>query len=130
MTMSKKNETKINQRIEYLQRQSDLVREEMELEVLSAKKRITDIGKIALGIGGGLVFSAILLRSIFQKKSEGTSESPRRTQRVYHKFKDQLVGELSHQALLFILGVAKDKIRAHLQHDTSYAERKESEITD
>ena len=128
--MSKKNKTKINQRIEYLQKQSDLIRGEMELELLSAKKRVADIGKIALGIGGGLVLSTILLRGIFQKKSEHTTVSQHQTRRVYHKFKDQLVGELSNQALSFILGVAKDKIRVHYQQEKSYGERNDSEIAD
>lgn len=128
--MSKKNETKINQRIDYLQKQSDLIRGEMELELLSAKKKVTDIGKIALGIGGGLVFSAILLRGIFQKKSQHTSNTQHQTRRVYHKFKDELVSELSNQALSFILGIAKDKIRAHFQQEKSYGERNDTEIAD
>ncbi len=128
--MSKTNTTKINQRIEYLQKQSDLIREEMELELRSAKNRVTDIGKIALGIGGGLILSAILLKGIFQKKSENTTHSQYQSRRVYHKFKDQLVGELSNQALSFILGVAKDKIRGHFQQENSYGERNDSGIAD
>lgn len=124
--MSMKNESKIKKRIEILQKQSELVRGEIELEALLAKRRVKNIGMIALGIGGGLVFSAILLKSIFRKKDD--KPSVRRSRRVYHNFKDKLVAELSNQALLLFLTVAKNKIRAHLLQSTSNVEKNDSEI--
>jgi hypothetical protein len=116
-TTTRKNETTINRRIELLEKQSDIIREELESELNLARQKATGIGKVALGIGGGLLLSMLIFRVVFQKKNEH-AERPH-NKRVYHKFRDQLLGEISSQALLFILGVAKDKIRTHLEQEKS-----------
>ncbi len=126
-TTAKRNETTINRRIEQLEKQSDVIREELELELGLARKKAADIGKIALGIGGGLLFSMLLFRIVFPGKNEHSQGT--HNKRVYHKFKDQLVGEVSSQALQFILGLAKDKIRAHIGEDIK-AEKHDSEVVD
>jgi len=62
------------------------------------------------------LLSIIILKSVFGSHNdvEGKSYKPKR---VYHKFKDQLIGEISSQALVFILGIAKDKIKTFLEQD-------------
>lgn len=116
--MSKRNtnKTAINERIELLEKQSKLIQDELGGEVELAKTKIANIGKMALGIGGGLILSAIILKGIFGSgQKDGTKKH--KPQRVYHKFRDQLVGEVSNQALEFVLGIAKDKINAFLEQD-------------
>lgn len=110
------HKTAIHERIEMLEHQSDLIKKELEGELQETKKKAIDLGKIALGIGGGIVLSSIILKSVFgnQKDVEGKRYKPKR---VYHKFKDQLLGEISSQVLVFILGIAKDKINRFLDQD-------------
>ena len=128
--MSKKMRPKtvINERIELLEKQSELIRQELGDELQTTKQKAVDIGKIALGIGGGLIISALILRGIFggYRDDEGNRYKHKR---VYHKFKDQLVGEVSSQALAFILGLAKDRIQTFLEKDVK-AENDGSEFTD
>jgi hypothetical protein len=116
MSKKKMHKTAINERIELLEEQSNLIRRELGTELEHTKKKAIDFGKLALGIGGGLVLSAIILRGIFgnQRDEDGKRVKPKR---VYHKFKDQLIGEISGQALEFILNIAKDRISALHQQD-------------
>ncbi len=113
-------ENAIQRRIEKLEKQSEELKKELEGELLSAKNKAKDIGKLALGIGGG--FLAVFLSYMIFTKNEGQKDEPEprhQTRRVYHRFRDQLVGELSNQALLLILGVAKDKMGQHLKKDAN-----------
>ena len=128
--MSKKRmpKTAIHERIELLEKQSDLIRQELGDELEMTKKRALDIGKVALGIGGGLIVSALILRGVFggQRDEEGGKYKQKR---VYHKFKDQLLGEISSQALAFILSIAKDRIQSFVDQNDK-AENDGSEFTD
>jgi len=122
------NKTKLKQRIEQLELQSQILKQELEGELDVTKSRISDIGKIILGITGGLIFSAIVLGGLSsgRKKPKGGDEY--KSKKVYQRFRDQLTHELTSQALEFLLGVVKDKL-------SSYKEKKEitgdddSEIT-
>lgn len=107
------NKTRLKHKIAVLQRQSDLVKGELEDELLLTRKKVSNIGKIALGIGGGLIFSAIVIGRIGSGKNNKKSLQmgyPRR--RVYHRFLDQLFTELSSQATDYIVGVAKERLNA------------------
>ena len=124
------NKTKIKHRIESLERQSELLKEELEDELKSTREKLIDIGKIALGIGGGLIFSALILRSLIGRKSnyeEGKLHYGSR--RVYHRFKDQLIHELSTQATGLMLGIAKDQLKAY-RKKTENTENDDADITD
>lgn len=118
MMKKTKTETAINRRIEKLEQQSDLIRKELEGELYLSKKKVKNIGKLAIGIGGGFV-AALMLFRLFSHSEDtpDTTSPPTSTRRVYHRFRDQLLGELSNQALLFVLGIAKDKIGQHLNRD-------------
>jgi len=111
MSKEAANNTKIKLKIEDLEKQSKLIREEMEGELDLARDKITDLGKILLGILGGLFVSAIIVGGLAgRKKNKDYSESHLRTRRVHHKFRDQLAHELTGQATNFLLGLAKDKL--------------------
>jgi tRNA A37 N6-isopentenylltransferase MiaA len=113
MNRTKKNKSDIHRRIELLEQQSELIKQEINEELNTTKKKALDLGKIALGIGGGILLSAIIVRSLSKSKNDDHQEQhpPRR---VYHKFKDQLLHEFSNQAMAFFLGIAKDKINDYL----------------
>ena len=55
MSKKKMHKTAIHERIELLETQSDLIKKELDDELQLTKKKASDIGKIVLGIGGGLV---------------------------------------------------------------------------
>lgn len=125
MNRTTKNKSDIHQRIELLEQQSELIKKEIGEELNTTKKKALDLGKIALGIGGGILLSAIIIRSLGGSRSDEHHEqhAPRR---VYHKFKDQLLHEFSNQAMVFILGIAKDKINNYL-HQGENARKNDSE---
>jgi hypothetical protein len=106
------DKTKIQKKIALLERQSSMVRAELEDELLKTREKVSSIGKIALGIGGGLVFAAILLGSLGSRTSKKKGQYHKSSKRVYQRFLDQLMTELSSQATDFILDVAKQKIEA------------------
>ena len=110
------NKTKIKQRIEQLEEQSQVLRKELEEELEVTKDKVTDLGKIILGIAGGLVFSAILLGGFFGKKRKKIgNKGEYKSKRVYHRFRDQLTHELTSQATEFLLGLAKDKLNTYIE---------------
>lgn len=116
MTMSKiaTNKNKIKLRIDDLEEQSILIRKEIEGDLDVSKTKIVDIGKVILGIGGGLIFSAIILGGLSGRKRKGNSDNKYKSKRVYHRFRDQLTHELTGQATDFILGLAKDKLNHYI----------------
>ena len=101
------NKNKIKLRIDELEQQSVLIRKEIEGDLEVSKTKIVDIGKVILGIGGGLIFSAIVLGGLSGRKRKGDSDGKYRSKRVYHRFRDQLGHELTGQATDFLLGLAK-----------------------
>lgn len=125
------HKTAIHERIERLESQSDLIRKELDDELQMTKRKAADLGKIALGIGGGLVLSAIILRGVFGNSDKGEKDGrgDYKPRRVYHKFRDQLVGEISSQVLVFILEIAKDRINSFLEKD-SKTDEDDSEFID
>jgi hypothetical protein len=108
------NKNKIKLRIDELEQQSVLIRKEIEGDLEVSKMKIVDIGKVILGIGGGLIFSAIILGGLSSRKRKGDSESKYKSKRVYHRFRDQLGHELTGQATDFLLGLAKDKLNHYI----------------
>jgi hypothetical protein len=121
-----RDKTKIKQKLALLERQSELLKEELEGELVVTKKKVADLGKITLGVGAGLVFTVILIGSFGSKKGKRKTKSGG-TRRVYHRFLDQLTSELTERATDFILGVAKEKLRAYKDKTV---EDDDSEITD
>ena len=123
------DKTKIKQRIESLERQSQIIRGELEDELEITKDKVTNYGKIALGIGGGLIFSAIILKGLVGSKS-GKSDLLKKhgSTRVYQRFIDQLINEVSNQATMFLLGIIKDKLSSYTGIKEN-AEDDDSEIT-
>ena len=108
------NKNKIKLRIDELEQQSVLIRKEIEGDLEVSKTKIVDIGKVILGIGGGLIFSAIVLGRLSGRKRKGDSDGKYRSKRVYHRFRDQLGHELTGQATDFLLGLAKDKLNQYI----------------
>jgi len=99
-----------------LEEQSQILRKELEEELEVTKDKVTDLGKIILGIAGGLVFSAILLGGFFGKKRKKIgNKGEYKSKRVYHRFRDQLTHELTSQATEFLLGLAKDKLNTYIE---------------
>jgi len=124
-----RNKSRIKQKIESLEQESQLIREELEGELVDAKERVLDIGKIALGIGGGLIFSAIILRSFIGKSEKNEKPIVKYgSVRVYHRFRDQLIHELSTQATGFILGIVKDRLKSYSSKNKN-AENDDVDIT-
>ena len=107
------NKTKIKQRIEALEKQSQRIREELQDELEITKDKVVDIGKIAIGVGAGLIFSAIILRGLVGKSANKSARLKHGSKRVYQRFINQLMSELSFQATKFVLGIAKDKLNSH-----------------
>ncbi len=107
------NKTLIKQKIELLEKQSHLIQDEINDELTVSKSKIADLGKITLGIGAGLIFSAIILKGFFGKevKSENSYRRPK-SNRVYQRFFDQLFSELSGQAFELIMKSAKKKLNS------------------
>lgn len=123
------NKTKIKRRIESLERQSQIIREELEDELEMTKVRVTNFGKIALGIGGGLIFSAIILKGLVGSKSEKNKAlKNHEPTRVYQRFINQVVNEVSNQATMFLLDIVKDKLSSYTTKKEN-AEDDDSEIT-
>lgn len=106
------NKTKLKQKIEELEKQSLLIRSELEDEIEVTKDKVSDVAKIILGIGGGLLFSAIILSSIIGKKRKSPEQY--KSKRVHHRFRDQLTHELTNQATNFLVGLAKDKLSTYI----------------
>jgi hypothetical protein len=130
--MNKKltNKTKIKQRIESLERQSQVEQSELEIELMKTKKSVTDLGKIALGVGAGLVFSALVLRGLTGKGGgKSNPKGKQRSKRVYQRFMSQVFSELSFQSTKFLLNIAKDMLKPHTIKEEN-AEEDNSEITD
>lgn len=128
MSKMAKNKTKIKQKIESLEEESQHLKDELEGELNVVKEKAIDIGKIALGIGGGIIFSAIVLKVLFGKKGKTDDEHINyETRRVYHRFRDQLAHELSVQATRFLLGTAKDTLKSYIEKNKD-AEDDDSEI--
>jgi hypothetical protein len=107
------NKTKIKQRIEALEKQSQSIRGDLQDELEITKAKVVDIGKIAIGVSAGLIFSAIILRGLVGKRSNKSKHLKHGSKRVYQRFMNQLMSELSFQASKFVLGIAKDKLNSH-----------------
>ncbi len=117
------DKTKIKQKIESLEKQSQLIRNELNDEIEISINRVVDIGKVVLGIAGGLVFSAIVLGGLSGRKSKKKEIGKSRpSKRVYQRLKNQLANELSYQATLFITGVLKDKLSSYLKENDKSGE--------
>jgi hypothetical protein len=124
-----KNKTRIKQRIDALEEESLKIREELDEELDTTKDRLLDIAKVALGISGGVILSAIILRSLIGKnKDEEEVIHKHKSKRVYQRFRDQLVRELSMQATKFLLRIAQDKLKTHIEEKDN-TEGNDSEIT-
>ena len=87
------------------------MKNELENELDHTKEKVAHLGKIALGIGGGLLLTFLIVGKFSNKKNQPskTGDYPK-SKRVYHRFRDQLVHELTSQATIFLLGIAKDKL--------------------
>ncbi len=124
------NKTKIKQRIESLERQSRIEKGELENEFEISKRKAGDLGKIALGVSGGLVLSALVLKGLSSKGGEKNKSGRKQgSQRIYQRFIGQLFSELSFQSTKFLLSIAKDMLNPHTIK-TENAGEDDSEITD
>lgn len=113
-----------------MERQSQIVQEELENELGKTKKNVADLGKIALGIGGGIVLSALVLRGLSGKSGRKNNSGVKRgSKRVYQRFMDQLFSELSFQGTKFLLHIAKDMLKPHTISKENAGEEDDSEIT-
>ena len=122
------NKTRLKQRIEQLEAQSEILKQELEGELFVTRSKIADIGKIALGISGGLLFSAIVLASLGGRKKQYKKGNEYKSRKVYQRFRDQLAHELTSQATDFILGIVKDKLSAYAEKQ-ELREDEDTEIT-
>jgi len=115
MSKISKNKNRLKQKIEQLEAQSEMLKRELEGELVETRSKIADVGKIALGITAGLIFSVIVLERLGGRKKRQKSGDEYKSRRVYHRFRDQLVHEVSSQAMEFLLGIVKDKLSAHAE---------------
>ena len=122
------NKTRLKQKIEQLEAQSEILKQELEGELVVTKSKIADIGKIVLGISGGLIFSAIVLSSLSSRKKQYKKGNEYKSRKVYQRFRDQLAHELTSQATEFILGIVKDKLSAYAEKQ-ELSEDDDTEIT-
>lgn len=108
------NKTLIKQKIEMLEKRSQFTRDELNDELEVSKSKIAEIGKITLGLGAGLIFSAIVLKGFISKevKAENPYKRPK-SNRVYQRFFDQLFSELSGHAFEFIMKSVKKKLNSY-----------------
>lgn len=113
MSKIAKDKTKIKERIDLLERQSAELRKEIRAEIEVTKHKVSDFGKIALGIGSGLIFSAIILAGLAGRKGTKNQAEKTSSKRVYHRFKDHLARELTSHVTDLIVNIAKDKLSAH-----------------
>jgi len=97
-----------------LEKRSQFTRDELNDELEVSKSKIAEIGKITLGLGAGLIFSAIVLKGFISKevKAENPYKRPK-SNRVYQRFFDQLFSELSGQAFEFIMKSVKKKLNSY-----------------
>ena len=70
MSKIAKNKNRINQRIGELEKQSAELRNDIESEFEFTKQKVYDIGKIVLGISGGLILSAIVLGRLVGRRGD------------------------------------------------------------
>ncbi len=110
MSKTATGKTKIKERIESLEHQSELLKRELEGELEETKQNILNFGKIALGITGGLILGKIVVSGLLGRRKDKKKNYKASRPRVYHRFKDQLLKEASHQALLFLLEIARAKM--------------------
>jgi len=130
MSKIAKNKTKLKQKIELLEAESEVLKQELEKELIVTKTKVSDSVKMALGIFGGLVFSAIVLGGISgRKKKQNSDQKEYKSKKVYQRFRDQLVHELTGQATDFLLGVVKDKLSNYVENSETTRDE-DSEITD
>ena len=122
------NKTRLKQKIEQLEAQSEILKQELEGELVVTRSKIADIGKIVLGISGGLIFSAIVLSSLSSRKKQYKKGNEYKSRKVYQRFRDQLAHELTSQATEFILGIVKDKLSAYAEKQ-ELSEDDDTEIT-
>ena len=119
----------MKQRIEQLEAQSEILKQELEGELVVTKSKVADIGKIALGISAGFIFSAILLGRMSARKKQRNEGNEYKSKKVYQRFRDQLTHELTSQATEFLLGIVKDKLSAYAEKK-ELTEDEDTEITD
>lgn len=120
------NRTKLNRKIEELEKKSQLIRYELENEIELSKDKVADVLKLILGIGGGILFSTIILSGLIRRKSKNPEN--RKSKKVYHRFRDQLTHELTGQATDFLIGLVKDRLSAYIDKKEN-GEDDDSEIT-
>ncbi len=115
MTKTAANKTKIQKKIEELEKQSLVIREELENDLDFSKEKILLAGKIALGISAGLIFSAIIIKGLFDKKEQSNKVLAKKgSGRVYQRFRNQLMHQLSAQATGFLLGIARERFKSYI----------------
>ena len=118
MSKIAKNKSKIRERIELLEAQSEELRAELEGDFVETKTKVATMGKVVLGVAGGLIFSAIVLGGLSGRKGKKNGKRldyGYGSRKVYHRFRDQLTHELSSQLMEFLLGVAKDRLSAYVE---------------
>lgn len=109
MSKMRKQKTKIHSKIEELEKQTVELQQALSDDLVVTKKKADNVGKILLAVTGGVVLSAIVLRGAFGGKGKGKTSYVKN--RVVHRFKDQLLAELSSQALTFVLDLVSDKVK-------------------
>ena len=107
------NKTKIKQRIEALEKESKMIQADLGGELDVSKGKLMGLAKIILGVGGGLIFSSIVLKSLIGKRSKKGIQGKLGSKRVYQRFMTQLMSELSFQATRLVLNIAKEKLKSH-----------------
>ena len=112
----KKNtpQNKISERIETLEKQSEEMLDTIKGEFEITKRTISDLTKLILGIGGGILLSVIILRSFIGKSPNSFGKGRRR---VIHRFRDELGRELSDQAASYLLDIAKNKLQSYIHQN-------------
>lgn len=116
-------ENNIENKIEELERASEAIKEDMEVELSKTRTMAEQVLKQALLVGGGFAVSYFLVKKLFSsgKPSRTTYEKENRIEKNRSKtigssLKERFFGEVSHQVSLFLLDLIREKTMDYLKH--------------
>lgn len=121
MTRKEIDKNSIRQRMASLESQSEQIQQELQREMYAAGNKILDLSKVGIGIVGGLIISTFIVKKLLagseNKKRHHLNTIHKGSKRVYQRFRDEIIQELSGQALIFALSVLKGKLKEYKEKD-------------
>ncbi len=112
-------ENSIERKIEELERASEAIKEDMEVELSKTRTMAEQVLKQALLVGGGFAVSYFLVKKLFSSgKSSRTvyeKEAKSRPKTIGSSLKERFFSEVSHQVSLFLLDLIREKTMDYLK---------------